>query len=438
MFSRQFDPIVSMAIDAVKQKLQEANSSGDNSQNNPQSAMKLAQPALEMAARSLIGKPLPTDAYNVLANFVIRDIFYLGPLEELLSDNTITEIMVNAPDDVRIERNGKIVNVNVHFFNDEHIRRVIERLVTNDNRRCDEAVPMQNCILQRPGSSCHGSRVNVTIPPASIDHPTITIRKFRDDAMTPDELIANGSMDEKTAQFLEALVLGRMNIMIIGGTGSGKTTMLNTCSNFIPDDQRIITIEDTAELKLQNDHVIRLQSRDANAEGAGEITIQDLLINTLRQRPDRIVVGECRGAEAMDMLQAMSTGHDGSLTTLHANNAKEAVSRVQTLINMTGYDLTVSAIRELYSQAVDFIVTVKRYPDGSRKISEIVEICGMETDTVITMEPIIKFHQTGEVVDKDGHRRIVGEFKSTGGRPNADHMERFHSNGVQMLDRWFM
>ena len=292
---------------------------------------------------------------------------------------------------------------------------------------------MCDCKLRRRGASFDGSRVNAVWRPIAVDHPTLDIRKFRNDLLTPEALIGMDTMDEKIADFLRALVEARMNIIISGGTGSGKTTLLNAVSNFIPNDQRIITIEDTAELNLAKDHVIRLEGRQANSEGAGLITIRQLVRNTLRMRPDRIVVGECRGAESFDMLQAMGTGHDGSLTTLHANDARRALGRLEMMMQMSeeGAGMPNRSIRQFISDAVDFIVQTRRFRDGSRRITEVVEVCGMQGD-VITTGNIFKFQEEGMV---DG--RIQGSFVPGGDRMMRSHIVRFENAGIPVNDSWF-
>ena len=369
------------------------------------------------------------------ARFVVDDLFQLGPIEELLWDHEVSEIMVNSPDQIMIERRGHIEPAPVHFFDEEHVQRTITRIVTADNRRCDQQSPLCDCMLHRAGAPFDGSRVNA-VAMGIAKHWTLDIRKFRDDALTPEALIENGSMDENMADFLQSLVLARMNIVIEGGTGSGKTTLLNALSNFIPDDQRIITVEDTAELNLAKTHVVSLQARPANNEGKGQITLQQLVINTLRERPDRIVVGECRGAEAFDMLQAMNSGHDGSLTTTHANNPRSAIDRMQSMVQMNPAcaSMPPDAIMKIITEAVDFIVEIKRMPDGSRRINDISEVCGSQGG-VPTIGSIIKFAKTG-VDDETG--RILGKFRPTGSRiVSENHKERFYANGVEIKTSWF-
>lgn len=349
---------------------------------------------------------------------VAAEILGFGPIEPLLKDNSINEIMVNGPKQVYIERHGRLEKTNVHFQNDEHVMRVIDRIVAPLGRRIDESSPYVDARLP------DGSRVNAIIPPLSITGPTITIRKFSKDPFTVDDLIRFGTLTPEMATFLKACVEARLNILVSGGTGSGKTTSLNVLSGWIPTDERIITVENAAELQLRQEHVITLESRPPNIEGRGEITIRDLVINCLRMRPDRIVVGEVRGGEALDMLQAMNTGHDGSLTTLHANSPRDALSRLETMVLMAGMELPVKAIREQIAAAVDLIVQQSRLKDGSRKITSISEVQGMEGD-VIVMQDVFVFEQTGVEGGK-----IVGRMKPTGIRPKF--IEKFESSNIYL------
>src|SRR5574341_236896 len=336
---------------------------------------------------------------------IAAEILGLGPLQPLLEDETITEIMVNGAKNIYIERKGKLHRVPVTFENNEHVLRIIDRIVAPLGRRIDESSPYVDARLQ------DGSRVNAVIPPISLVGPTLTIRKFSRNPITVDQLIQFGSVTPEAIQFLKACVEARLNILISGGTGSGKTTLLNVMSGFIPNDERIITIENAAELQLLQEHVVTLESQPPNIEGRSEITIRDLVINSLRMRPERIIVGECRGGETLDMLQAMNTGHDGSMTTAHANSPRDALARVETMCLMAGMDLPVRAIREQVSSAIHLICHQDRMRDGSRKITRITEIQGMEGD-VVTMADIFIFEQTGMDGDK-----IVGRFKPTGLRP---------------------
>lgn len=430
MLSRNYDPAIREVMNRYGSQLANMVADGGGLQDGVQGLVSQIRQYIDASG---MFDELADEELDDAARFCIDDLFQLGPLEPLLKDETITEIMVNAPDRVLVERGGKIVDSGVHFFDDAHIERIITKIVASDNRRCDSASPMCDCKLRRRGASFDGSRVNAVWRPIAVDHPTLDIRKFRNDLLTPEALIGMDTMDEKIADFLRALVEARMNIIISGGTGSGKTTLLNAVSNFIPNDQRIITIEDTAELNLAKDHVIRLEGRQANSEGAGLITIRQLVRNTLRMRPDRIVVGECRGAESFDMLQAMGTGHDGSLTTLHANDARRALGRLEMMMQMSeeGAGMPNRSIRQFISDAVDFIVQTRRFRDGSRRITEVVEVCGMQGD-VITTGNIFKFQEEGMV---DG--RIQGSFVPGGDRMMRSHIVRFENAGIPVNDSWF-
>jgi len=343
---------------------------------------------------------------------IAAEILGFGPLQPLLEDDTITEVMVNGPKNVYIERKGKLHRVPVTFENNDHVMRVIDRIVAPLGRRIDESSPYVDARLP------DGSRVNAVIPPISLVGPTLTIRKFSKNPITIDQLIQFGSITNEAVQFLKACVEARLNVLISGGTGSGKTTLLNIMSGFIPDDERIITIENAAELQLRQEHVVTLESRPPNIEGRGEITIRDLVINSLRMRPERIIVGECRGGETLDMLQAMNTGHDGSMTTAHANTPRDALSRVETMCLMAGMELPVKAIREQAASAIDVICQQERMRDGTRKVTYITEVSGMEGD-IITMTDIFTFEQTGVEAGK-----VIGRLRPTGLRPKfIDKME---------------
>jgi pilus assembly protein CpaF len=346
---------------------------------------------------------------------ISAEILGYGPIEPLLKDPAVNEVMVNGPRQVYVERQGKLELTEVTFQDDDHVMRVIDRIVSPLGRRIDESSPTVDARLP------DGSRVNAVIPPIALNGPTITIRKFSKDPFTVEDLIRFGTFTAEMATFLKACVEARLNIIVSGGTGSGKTTMLNVLSSFIPGDERIITIENAAELQLRQEHVVRLESRPPNIEGKGEITIRDLVINSLRMRPERIVVGECRGGEALDMLQAMNTGHDGSMTTAHANSPRDALSRLETMCLMAGMDLPVRAIREQIASAVDLIVQQERLKDGSRKITNITEVQGMEGD-VIVMQDVFTFQQTGIENGK-----IVGRMKPTGIRPKFIHRFEVHN-----------
>jgi pilus assembly protein CpaF len=349
---------------------------------------------------------------------VTADIIGFGPIEPLLQDPTINEVMVNGPRQVYVEQKGRLLLTDVVFDDDEHVRRIIDRIVSPLGRHVDESSPL--CDARLPD----GSRVNIAIPPISLTGPTLTIRKFSKTPLGIDDLIRFGSMTPEIAEFLRACVVARLNIVISGGTGSGKTTLLNVLSSFIPNDERIITVEDAAELQLRQEHVVRLEARPPNIEGKGAITIRDLVINCLRMRPDRIVVGECRGREALDMLQAMNTGHDGSLTTAHANGPRDVLSRLETMVLMAGMDLPVRAIREQISSAVDLIVHQSRLRDGSRKITHITEVQGMEGETII-LQDIFLFEQEAYEGGK-----VIGRIRPTGVRPKF--MPKLEDAGIRL------
>ncbi len=349
---------------------------------------------------------------------ITDEILGLGPMEPLLRDETITEVMVNGPQQVYIEREGKLELTNVTFQNDEHVMRIIQRIIAPIGRRVDESSPMVDARL------ADGSRVNAIIPPLSLVGPIITIRKFSATPFTVGDLIRFGTATPEMFEFLEACVKARLNIFVSGGTGSGKTTMLNILSSFIPDDERIVTIEDAAELQLRQEHVVTLEARPANIEGKGAIPIRELVRNALRMRPDRIVVGECRSGEALDMLQAMNTGHDGSMSTGHANSPRDMLSRLETMVLMAGMDLPLKAIREQVASAVDLIVQQNRLKDGSRKIVNITEVQGMEGD-VIVMQDVFVYEQTGVT-----EGRIEGRLRPTGIRPKF--AEKFEAVGIHL------
>lgn len=352
-----------------------------------------------------------------LAMDLLNEIVGLGPLEPLLNDPEVDEVMINGPFQVYCERHGKLQLANVRFRDNAHVMQVVERMVAPLGRRVDEKSPMVDGRLR------DGSRFNVILPPLALNGPVITIRKFARDPFTMADLVNFGTLSQSAARFLQAIVVGRLNCVVSGGTGSGKTTTLNVLSSFIPADERIVTIEDAAELQMRQEHLIRLESRPANIEGAGQVTIRDLVRNALRMRPDRIIVGECRGAEALDMLQAMNTGHDGSLTTMHANSPRDMIKRLETMVLMAGFDLPVKAVREQISMAIQVVVHQERMLDGVRRITAITEIFGMEGET-ITMQDIFHFEQQG--INENG--RIIGELVPTGLRPK--YLERLHAHGV--------
>jgi pilus assembly protein CpaF len=353
-----------------------------------------------------------------LLDWVVSDILGYGPLEPLLRDPTITEVMTNGPKEIFIERYGKIEKTKVEFEDEDHLMRIIERIVAPLGRRVDEASPMVDARLP------NGYRVNATIPPLSLDGPLLTIRKFAQTPYTAQDLIANGSLTPKLVDFLNACVEARTNMVISGGTGAGKTTLLNVVSAFIPGNERIITIEDTAELQLKQEHVLRLEKRPPNVEGKGEVTIRALVINALRMRPDRIIVGEARGGEALDMLQAMNTGHDGSLTTIHSNGPRDTLRRIETMVLMAGMELPLKAIREQVASAINLVVHMERLRDGSRKVVKVSEVQGMEGDSIV-MQDLFEFRQTGI---QNG--RVLGKLVSTGLRPSFS--EKFIVNGIDL------
>jgi pilus assembly protein CpaF len=357
---------------------------------------------------------LPETLKRQIFKDVEDDLLGYGPIQPLLDDATITEVMVNGPKKVYIERSGKLIKTNVVFENDEHILRIIDRIILPLGRRIDADSPTVDARLP------DGSRVNAVIPPVALDGPSITIRKFSKEKLTVDQLIQFGTITKVMAEFLRACVIAKLNIIISGGTGSGKTTTLNVLSSNIPEEERVVTIEDAAELRLSQEHIVRLETKVANLDGKGMVTTRDLVRNALRMRPDRIVVGECRGGEALDMLQAMNTGHDGSLTTLHANSPRDALSRLETMCLMSGLDLPLRVIREQIASAIDLIVQQTRLKDGNRVINAITEVAGMEGDTIV-MTDIFRFEQTQITLDG----RVIGELKPTGIRPMfVDRLER--------------
>jgi pilus assembly protein CpaF len=352
------------------------------------------------------GIKLPDSLRTQLFRDILNELIGYGPIQDLLDAPDISEVMVNRPEQVYIERKGKLLDTKIKFDNDEHIMRIIERIISPLGRRVDTENPMVDARLP------DGSRVNAVIPPVAIDGPVLTIRKFSKSKLTIDQLIEFDTLTQMMSDFLRACVMGRLNIVVSGGTGSGKTTLLNVLSSFIPETERVVTIEDSAELRLDQRHVVRMEARPPNIDGRGQVTIRDMVRNALRMRPDRIIVGECRGGEALDMLQAMNTGHDGSLTTLHANSPRDALLRLETMVLMAGMELPLKVIRQQVASAVDLIVHQSRLKNGPRKITAISEVAGMEGDTIV-MTDIFKYEQTGLTPEGD----VVGNFKPTGIRP---------------------
>jgi pilus assembly protein CpaF len=386
-----------------------------------------AREAVQAAARALIAQEMPGIVGSVrdeLVSAVADEVLGLGPIDPLVKESSVSEIMVNDIDQVFYEKEGRLYLSSVRFRDAAHITRIIERIVAPLGRRVDESSPMVDARLP------DGSRVNVIIPPVAPKSPTITIRKFRVDKMTIEDLIATGTMTRELAEFFRACVQVRLNMLISGGTGTGKTTMLNALSGFIPDTERILTIEDPTELRLQQGHVVSLEARPASLEGKGEVTQRDLVRNSLRMRPDRIIVGEVRGSEAFDMMQAMNTGHEGSLSTVHANTPRDALARIENMILMAGLDLPVRAIREQVSSAIHVIIQISRLSDGSRKVTHVSEIAGMEGQ-VVTMQDLFRFEQRG--IDNDG--RVLGEFRGTGLRPRF--AEKFEIAGIHLAPDLF-
>lgn len=381
--------------------------------------------------KKLIEENIQKESLNILSSDktkvleeIMDEIVGFGPITSLLKDEEVSEIMVNGPDQVYIEKNGKLQLSGANFKDNKHVLHVIKKIVAPIGRRIDESSPMVDARLP------DGSRVNAIIPPLALDGPVITIRKFSEDPFTIDDLKEFGTLTDKMARFIKLCIEGRMNVIVSGGTGSGKTTTLNVLSSFIPEDERIVTIEDAAELKLSQAHVVRLETRPANIEGKGQITIRDLVKNSLRMRPDRIVVGEVRSGEALDMLQAMNTGHDGSLTTGHANSPRDMLARLETMVLMSGMNLPIKAIRNQVASAIDLIIQQTRLQDGTRRITHITEVHGLEGEVII-MQEVFSFVQTG--IDSNG--KVLGGFKFSGIKPKI--VEELEKKGIEVADDLF-
>jgi len=368
--------------------------------------------------------PLNTREREQLITQIQNEVMGLGPLEPLVQDPTINDILVNRCDQIYVERAGKLELTDVKFRDEAHLRKVIEKIVSAIGRRIDESSPMCDARL------ADGSRVNAIIPPLALDGSSISIRKFSKDKLQISDLVNKRSLTPEIAELLEGIVRARLNVIISGGTGCGKTTILNILSSFIPDDERIITIEDAAELQLRQDHVVRLETRPPNVEGKGEVTQRDLVKNCLRMRPDRIVMGECRGAETLDMLQAMNTGHDGSLTTIHANTPRDAMTRIETLVALAGLNISTKGLRHYISSAIDVVLQLTRMSDGSRKVTSLQEVTGMEGE-IITLQEIFTFEQTGLTEE----RKVIGKFAATGVRPKF--AQKFKALGIELSPELF-
>ncbi len=383
-------------------------------------------------ARSILVKlinseatPLSAADKQQLQNDILDDVLGYGPIEKFLKDPEVTEIMVNGPDLIYVERLGQIVETDTRFVNNDQLKHVIDKIVRFVGRRVDESNPLVDARLP------DGSRVNVIIPPLALDGCLVTVRKFAADPLTVDDLVRFDTFTDKTAQFLRACVKGRLNILISGGTGTGKTTTLNVLSSFIPENERIVTVEDAAELQLKQKHVLRLESRPANIEGSGQVSIRDLVRNSLRMRPDRIVVGEARGGEALDMLQAMNTGHDGSMSTVHCNSPRDALARMETMVLMSGLDLPVRAIREQVASALDVIIHLTRLSDGTRRVTQISEVQGMENE-IVTMQDIFAFDYSMGMDEKGSY---LGHLKATGIRPKF--ISKIIDHGIELAPNIF-
>jgi pilus assembly protein CpaF len=405
-----------------RQLLERLNLTSLGERDRDEAEIEVAKLVRHMLAQQ--NTPLNLEEREKVVEQLVHEIFGLGPLEPLLKDQSISDILVNGHANVFIERNGRLERTRVSFKNDQHLLQVIDRIVSAVGRRIDDASPMVDARLK------DGSRVNAVIPPLALDGPSVSIRKFRRDVLSAEDLLRNGSLNDPMLQFVQAAVRARLNILISGGTGSGKTTFLNMLSGSIPHDERIVTIEDSAELQLRQPHVVRLETRPPNIEGQGAVGQRQLVINALRMRPDRIIVGEVRGAEALDMLQAMNTGHDGSLTTLHANSPRDALGRLDTMVQMAGITIGESAMRRQIASAIDIVIQLARLADGGRRVMNIAEIVGMEGE-VITMQDLFLFERKG--VNEDG--TINGAYRATGIRPRA--AEQLKAAGINLEETLF-
>lgn len=414
-------PAYYVVKDKVQQELLKDYKPGPDNQDTAEGRRRIEPIFSQAMAES--GLVLSRTDKDKFLQAIVAEILGFGPIQPLLDEDSISEVMVNGPYQIYVEKGGKLRLTNVKFRDNDHVLSIIERIIAPLGRRIDESSPMVDARLP------DGSRVNAIIPPLAIDGPSITIRKFSKIPLTVEDLIRFGSFTREAAKFVEASVISRLNIIVSGGTGSGKTTLLNVLSSFIPSDERIVTIEDSAELQMHQDHVVRLETRPPNIEGKGAITIRDLVINSLRMRPERLVVGECRGGEALDMLQAMNTGHDGSMSTAHSNSPRDTLARMETMVLMAGMDLPLRAIRQQIAAAVDMIVHVERMRDGSRKVVKISEVLGMEGETIL-MQDIFQFVEEDFV---DG--KVIGALQPTGIRPRV--MDRFKSDQIDLPKNLF-